>query len=105
MNTDVMQVRAMQTRLELGRHRVGDLRGAPGALLRLTAGPQVEIGVLVLQPEPHRDRVDQLLEAIAELAGDGLRTVTGFDHRRHVLPGDDLIARHPATRARTTRRP
>src|SRR5919199_5831808 len=116
MNTDVMSVRAAQTlasqrsiTTSRGPERAADIRGEAvldllrdgrrhfrrrsRALARLAAGPELEISVGAVDAELHGRRVDELLEAVAELVGDGVPSVPRLDHGGNALPGDDLVGR------------
>src|SRR2546428_10579538 len=67
--------------LQLGHDRVGDLRRRPRPLLRLAAAPLLDVGFGLVRTELHRRRVEQHLEALGELAGDGLPLGADLDAR------------------------
>src|SRR5262245_1033823 len=58
-----------KARLDLRRDRLGDFVRAPRPLQHIATGPQVEVRVLVLKAELHRDGIDELLEPVAQGPG------------------------------------
>src|SRR5437763_12653219 len=61
--------------------------------------PLLEIGVAVCQPLHHRALVDLLLVPLRQLSLHLAAVVTcRLDHRRHLLPVENLDARHLAPR-------
>src|ERR1051326_4271322 len=87
-----------KTLLELRGHRLRDLARGPGALLRRLARPQLDVSVGLVQAELHGDGVDQHLEALAELDGEGPGAVARLHAGGNAFPGDDLVRRHDTQR-------
>src|SRR5687768_2827014 len=83
-----------EARLDLRDHRLTHVARAARTLAAGELAPLLEVGVGGLEALLHRDRVDQRLEALAELERHLPALVGHLDGGRDLLPGHDLPARH-----------
>ena len=98
--------RRMFTVVQLAFDRVEHLVRRAVALLDLAPVPLLEIRVAPGEPLHHRALVDLLLEPVGKLALDlAAAVVERLDHRRHVLPVQDLVAGHYGLRFWTNWKP
>src|SRR5688572_12800709 len=83
-----------ESRLDLRDHGLAHVARAARALAARELAPLLEVGVGGLEALLHGDRIDQRLEALAELQRHLPAVVGHLDGGRDLLPGDDLPARH-----------
>ncbi len=84
----------LESLLELGRDRLRHRLRAARPLGLGARGPAGEVDLALGGPLPHRDRVDQVLEALGQRDAHRLAALLRLDEGRQVPPPDDPNPRH-----------